>query len=148
MKKIEPGAAHIFTVIILLLCTSAVKAQNVTLIVSGIKSNKGQIYVTAFKDQASFKSEKPLTVVKFSKETLANGVLKVNFTLEQGTYGVVLIDDENNNGKMDKNFFGIPKEGFGFSNFYLSGFSRPTFNDFKFEVGKTPVKIETKLRFM
>jgi uncharacterized protein (DUF2141 family) len=33
-----------------------------------------------------------------------------------GDYGVVVIHDENANKKMDRNFIGIPKEGFGFAN--------------------------------
>ncbi len=36
--------------------------------------------------------------------------------LPPGDYGVVAIHDENENHKLDKNFLGIPKEGFGFAN--------------------------------
>jgi uncharacterized protein (DUF2141 family) len=36
--------------------------------------------------------------------------------LPPGDYGVVAIHDENENHKLDRNFFGIPKEGFGFAN--------------------------------
>lgn len=36
--------------------------------------------------------------------------------LPPGDYGVVAIHDENKNRKLDRNFLGIPKEGFGFAN--------------------------------
>jgi len=36
--------------------------------------------------------------------------------LPPGDYGVAVIHDENSNAKLDKNFLGIPKEGFGFAN--------------------------------
>lgn len=36
--------------------------------------------------------------------------------LPPGNYGVVVIHDENENRKLDRNFVGIPKEGFGFAN--------------------------------
>lgn len=36
--------------------------------------------------------------------------------LEPGTYGVAAIHDENSNGQLDRNFLGIPREGFGFAN--------------------------------
>jgi uncharacterized protein (DUF2141 family) len=36
--------------------------------------------------------------------------------LPPGPYGVVAIHDENSNARLDKNLFGIPKEGFGFAN--------------------------------
>lgn len=33
-----------------------------------------------------------------------------------GTYAIAVIHDENMNGKLDANWLGIPKEGYGFSN--------------------------------
>jgi uncharacterized protein (DUF2141 family) len=33
-----------------------------------------------------------------------------------GTYALAVIHDENMNGKLDTNFLGMPKEGYGFSN--------------------------------
>ena len=33
-----------------------------------------------------------------------------------GKYGVVVLHDENENQKLDRNAFGYPKEGFGFAN--------------------------------
>ena len=36
--------------------------------------------------------------------------------LPSGDYGVAVIHDENSNAHLDRNMFGIPKEGFGFAN--------------------------------
>jgi len=44
-----------------------------------------------------------------------------------GDYGVVALHDENKNMKLDKNFFGFPKEGFGFANNPHVGFGPPPF---------------------
>ena len=33
-----------------------------------------------------------------------------------GKYAIAVIHDENMNGKLDANWLGIPKEGYGFSN--------------------------------
>ena len=38
------------------------------------------------------------------------------FDLPAGDYGVAVIDDINGNKKLDRNFLGIPTEGFGFAN--------------------------------
>jgi uncharacterized protein (DUF2141 family) len=48
--------------------------------------------------------------------------------LPPGTYGVVAIHDENKNHKLDRNFIGIPKEGFGFANNPHVGLSAPGFS--------------------
>jgi len=47
--------------------------------------------------------------------------------LPAGDYGVAAIHDENSNHKLDRNFVGIPKEGFGFANNPHVGFSAPAF---------------------
>jgi uncharacterized protein (DUF2141 family) len=50
------------------------------------------------------------------------------WNLPPGNYGVAVIHDENKNHKLDRNFLGIPKEGFGFANNPHVGLSAPPFN--------------------
>jgi uncharacterized protein (DUF2141 family) len=47
--------------------------------------------------------------------------------LPPGDYGVAAIHDENSNARLDRNFIGIPKEGFGFANNPHVGLSAPPF---------------------
>ena len=44
-----------------------------------------------------------------------------------GDYSIVALHDENKNKKLDRNLFGWPKEGFGFSNNPHVGFGPPPF---------------------
>jgi uncharacterized protein (DUF2141 family) len=122
---------------------------DVDITIKNIKTANGKILIGFFKDNASFDKEKAFKSVPCTKETLSNGVLKVKTQLEPGIYGASLLDDVNDNGKMDYNFIGIPKEGFGFSNYYHSGFTKPKFQAFQFEVkaANTP-KIEMVIRYM
>lgn len=54
--------------------------------------------------------------------------------LPKGTYAVSYIHDKNNNGKLDKNLLGIPKESYGFS-MNIKGFmGPPKYNEVAFEV--------------
>lgn len=48
--------------------------------------------------------------------------------LSPGDYGVAAIHDENSNHRLDRNFLGIPKEGFGFANNPHVGLSAPPFS--------------------
>jgi uncharacterized protein (DUF2141 family) len=61
----------------------------------------------------------------------------------QGNYSVVIYHDENNNKKFDRNFIGIPKEGFGFSNNPTIRLGLPEQDEilFKVEDGKTNLLI-------
>jgi uncharacterized protein (DUF2141 family) len=55
-----------------------------------------------------------------------------------GTYALAVIHDENMNGKLDTKWFGIPTEGYGFSNKANAVFGPPSFSaaSFGYE-GKT-----------
>ena len=111
-------------------------AQNVELTIKGIRSNKGTLLLGLFKDEESFKAEKPFKQIRIPKKNVRLGVMKTKLTLDTGVYGISLLDDENSNDEMDYNFFRMPEEGFGFSNYYHSGFSRPKLEDFRIRIIK------------
>ncbi len=50
-----------------------------------------------------------------------------------GTYALAVIHDENMNGKLDTNWIGIPKEGYGFSNDAKGMFGAPSFSAARFQ---------------
>jgi uncharacterized protein (DUF2141 family) len=58
---------------------------------------------------------------------------QVVFTgIPQGVFAVMVFHDENRNGKLDKNFVGIPKEGYGASNNPAKKMRPPNFDEAKF----------------
>lgn len=52
--------------------------------------------------------------------------------LEYGTYAIVVFQDMNSSGKMDKNSIGMPSEHYGLSNNFVPKLKKPTFDDCKF----------------
>ena len=123
------------------------KENNVKVVIEGMRSKKGKIVLAVFKDQEGFKARKPVKRIVLDKSELEGN--EIVFSLDKGIYGISILDDENDNDKMDYNFFGLPKEGFGFSNYYHEGFSKPHFDQFKFEVkNQTSEAIEIRLRYM
>ena len=127
----------------------SIKAQNVEVIIKGIRSTKGQIILAIFIDNESFKNEEPYKRIVFDKLKVIDGELSVKFNLNPGIYGFSLLDDENNDKLMNYNFVGKPLEGFGFSNYYHSGFKRPHFTLFKFELKENEnQKILMKIKYI
>jgi uncharacterized protein (DUF2141 family) len=55
-------------------------------------------------------------------------------SLRPGTYAVAVLHDENENGKMDFNFLGMPLEGYGFSNDASALFGPPSFANAAFRL--------------
>lgn len=137
---------------ILLLCflikTSALLPQTITLHVSGIRNNKGNIRFQFFDSKENFDNKKPAITKVVSKKDLVQGTLTVDYwPLPAGTYGVAILDDENNNQEMDYSFF-MPTEGFGFSDYYHAGMSRPDYNKFKFNMGTGVKSTRIKVRYL
>lgn len=59
--------------------------------------------------------------------------LKCTFEdISEGVYSIAIFHDKNNNQILDKNFFGIPSEGYGFSNNLKPTFSTPKFEEAEF----------------
>jgi uncharacterized protein (DUF2141 family) len=60
-----------------------------------------------------------------------------------GTYALAVIHDENMNGKLDTNWLGFPKEGYGFSNGVKALFGAPSFSaaSFKYDGGTLDLTI-------
>ena len=121
--------------------------QQTNIKVTGIRSSKGNIIVQVFKDNATYEDQKPFKKITFDKKALVNGMLSVTLDLEPAIYGFTMIDDENGNGDIDKNLIGMPKEGFGFSNFFLEKMKKPKFDDFKTNL-TTQSNIVMKVKYM
>lgn len=133
-----------------LLLASAARAQTINLSITNLESSDGQVILGIYKDQASFDKEKAAIVKEFYKgSNVKNGTLQVSFSLTPGVWGITLLDDTNYDSKMNYNWIGMPKEGFGFSNNYHTGFSKPKFSSFSFNIaqGQT-LSVTVKVRYI
>ncbi len=103
--------------------------------ITGIRSNLGSIRLAVYQNRQQYENNKPSLKRIIPKATLRNGTLSVDVDLEDGVYGIAILDDENDNGKMDYGLV-LPSEGFGFSNYYLTSLSQPSFENFKIQIKK------------
>ncbi len=65
-------------------------------------------------------------------EPVETGTAIYEFEIPDGTYAIGIFVDVNYNNKMDRNFLGIPKEQYGFSNNAKGSFGPPSFEDAAF----------------
>ncbi len=123
-------------------------AQELSVNIKGLRNDVGVVRLAFFTDNESFQKEMPLISKTVSKNNIHHNNLKVVLTgIPPGKYGIALLDDENEDGEMAYNFFGIPKEGFGFSNHYHRGFSKPDFETFSFNFYDDKT-IEIRVRYI
>lgn len=126
---------HLVITAISLLCLSQAHAQaKLEVTVKNIKESKGTIRVGLFTTEKDFLKNAALG--KVVKAT-AKEITVIFENLKPGDYAVSVIHDENENGELDSNIMGIPKEGFAFGNNAMGMFGPPTFEKAKITLNKT-----------
>ena len=67
--------------------------------------------------------------------------------ISPGTYALVIVHDENVNGKLDTSWMGVPKEGYGFSNDAKSFLSAPSFSAASFQYNGQNLDMTIEMRY-
>ncbi len=112
--------------------------------IQNISNNSGVIACAIFESKEGF----PSKFLKFGSKTMLTQIRGKDASFEfsdikPGKYAIAVIHDENRNGKLDTNFFGIPKEGYGFSSGAEVTLSAPSFSDavFSYDGGHLQMSI-------
>ncbi|WP_445731217.1 DUF2141 domain-containing protein [Mariniflexile sp.] len=118
------------------------KGNHVTVTISNLKNNNGKVFVALYNSESSFLNKG----IKRDIVKIKNNSCKVTFEdVANGTYAVSMFHDENDNGKMDTNFLGIPKEDYGCSNNAKGFMGPPKWEDAKFEINNQSINQHIKL---
>jgi uncharacterized protein (DUF2141 family) len=118
-----------------------------TVRVTGARNTKGKIWVTLFRGAQGFPDDPSNAIrqqsVEIDPSTMSAQVIFKD--VPQGTFAVSILHDENGNGKMDKSFVGMPKEGYGASNNPKKKKGPPTFDEARFSLNASEQTIEIEL---
>jgi uncharacterized protein (DUF2141 family) len=141
----------------MLLATPA-DAADLRLTITGIRSDVGEILIALYDNAAGFNT----AIANAGTRGLMpdggrligtairakRGSQSTVFTqLAPGRYAVVVIHDENDNGRLDKNALGMPTEGYGFGNNARGLLSAPSFNAASITIGTAGVSTSITLRY-
>ena len=119
----------VVTLLLIRLPLSA-SADTLTVTVNNIKK-AGEIHVAVYDNAEAFEADRGEKggaapgITEGTIEMVEPGSVTYVYELPPGTYAIGIFHDVNLNNKMDNNFFGIPKEQYGFSN-NASCLPRPT----------------------
>ena len=132
-----------------LLVISPAVAATVTVDVRNIET-KGEMHLAIYDDADVFENDNGKKggaakgIIQGVIEDVGVGNATYTFDLPNGTYAIGIFVDTNYNNKMDRNFFGVPKEQYGFSNDAKGSFGPPSFKDASFTVSGD-MKLEINL---
>lgn len=94
-----------------------------------IRNSTGTVACALFESQEGFPNE----FLEFATNIMIIKIRKSQACcyfedISPGTYAMAVVHDENKNGKLDTNWMGIPKEGYGFSNNAKALLGAPSFS--------------------
>jgi uncharacterized protein (DUF2141 family) len=126
------------------LATLTTYAQDMTVVIKNVQGDGGMVRLALYNSDDQFMK----TEIKAAEVKSVNGeAIAVLKNVKPGTYAISVMHDANDNKELDSNMFGIPKEGFGFSNDAMGMFGPPDFKKASFQYsGKNQVVIN--LRYM
>jgi uncharacterized protein (DUF2141 family) len=116
--------------------------------IANIKNSTGQIACGIFESPEGFPakflgSAKAITIRKI-QNTKAQCIFS---DIPPGTYAIAVIHDENMNGELDTNWFGVPREGYGFSNTTIDEFGAPAFSAASFPYDGENLNLTIRLSY-
>lgn len=124
-------------------------AGEIVLQVDGIRNAQGQLIVSVFSAETrdSFPKHPEGAVKRILVPAQApQQTLRIT-DLKEGPIAISVVHDENGNGTMDHDFFGRPKEGFGFSNNPKVRFSLPSFDESSLAVQGGERRVDISLTY-
>ncbi|MDX3914615.1 MAG: DUF2141 domain-containing protein [Pseudosphingobacterium sp.] len=144
----SPCHRLLFCLFTFVFCYIGLRAQQKSVLrvdVCNLKNNKGVLYAALYRNQQSFLNEKECYASKIVESNHADTLSFFFEELPIGKYALAIFFDKNGNGRMDKNFLGIPKEPFGFSARKMPLFKAPRFDEASFVLKPDNNKLVIKL---
>ena len=107
--------------------------------ITELHSERGQVKIAVFNSSETWLGDYPTysSTIDVVSQSVSWKLTDVHY----GDYGIAVFHDENRNGKMDKNFLGIPQEPYGFSNNMRVTFGPPSWDKSKFVVKGPAVEV-------
>jgi uncharacterized protein (DUF2141 family) len=126
--------------------TVAAGDSNLVVVVSNVESDKGNIVVWVYDKPDDWLSDRVLTSKTVPVAGNRTGdTVTVALELPAGEYALSVFQDINADGKLARNFIGLPKEPAGLSNNAVPRFGPPKYKDALFRIESAPAEQRIKL---
>jgi len=115
--------------------------------IKGIKEKpKGVLICFIFNSREDFLKE-PKSLQTLNAKIIPGGASCEFFVPMNKEYAVAILDDVNGNRILDKNAFGVPKEGWATSNNITHTFSAPNFDESKVLLKESPLTLTLEMHY-
>jgi uncharacterized protein (DUF2141 family) len=113
--------------------------------VATLHSSIGHVLCTLFDSEDAYKQLRP--AMRLVVDPIQPVTTCTFHDVAPGAYMISAVHDENDNGKLDKSLFGVPKEGYGVSNNHTYALKGPDFAESVVQLGDGVTSISIRLRY-
>ena len=108
--------------------------------IEGLKGADGDVYVAVYDSESRWLGEETILSKRVSiAESLDGDLVRTELHLPPGTYALSAFLDADNDGELDTNLFGIPREQIAISNNAAGKYGPPKYGDAVFTLGAEPL---------
>jgi uncharacterized protein (DUF2141 family) len=130
--------------LLLVFTCQTVMAQDLTGIlmveISGLKDAKGNVYIAVYNSDSTWLGDKTVLSKKVAiSDALDGELVRTELQLPLGEYALSVFYDKDNDGELDTNFIGMPKEPIAMSNNAVAKMGPPKYADAVFTLGAEPL---------
>lgn len=123
---------------------SFTQSYSVSIVANGFPSSEGVAVIRIYNQENGFPKDET-KAYKVVKSTITNKQCNTMVDLPIDNYAFVIFHDKNSNGKIDKNWTGMPVESLGLSNYEKMG--KPSYEKAKVLV-KSDTTVEVNVQSM
>lgn len=122
---------------------------NLVVEVRGLRSRKGRVLAALYDKATGFPLELELAYQRQREVIDDEAFLELVFyDVPVGRYALAVLHDEDDDGKLSTNIFGIPTDGLGVSNFDTNGYQRPGFDAASFDFKGHEMRLTVRMLYM
>lgn len=137
----------LFLILFLLSVAMSQSPRKMIIRIDEVRELTGQLMIFIYNNEDDFPTKRDRAIAS-KKIPVSSASMTVDFDgIPSGTYGIAVYHDENMNDKMDRSWYGMPKEGYGASNDASGTFGPPKFADAKFEFKSTQDTVKIVIHY-
>lgn len=111
-----------------------------TVEISGLKNSTGDVYISVYDSKSTWLSDETVANKKVViSDALDGDLVRTELQLPLGDYALSVFYDKDDDGELDTNFIGMPKEPIALSNNAVAKFGPPKYADAVFTLGAEPM---------
>jgi uncharacterized protein (DUF2141 family) len=141
------GAGTVLAAVLAVAPASDAATNSFSVPIAGLRNDKGQVGCLLFASADGFPANADKAVGRQFVTIASKSATCVFDNVAPGSYAIAAIHDENGNGKLDKNFLGIPTEGYGASRDARGTMGPPKWDDAVFAYGGGATQVPVVIHY-